>query len=126
LEDAYQKADEDSAIEFYTGQAAAALQRRLDKFEKEGLLRDIQSSEMDDEERVKKIRQLVQIGSTEALRGLVGVWIKWVVDNEHPAVVETTADLLLHSHAAVAPLVDQLAKSTPHDDQLRARILQEI
>jgi hypothetical protein len=127
LEAAEKAASEGSNRKYYAAQALDVIKQRQDKLEKEDLLDDIQQEDKKDEgERIKKIRQLVDSESPESLRGLVDIWIKWMVNNEHSAAVETIAVLMRESPMAVAPLVDQLVKNLPIDAQIRARVLNEI
>jgi HEAT repeat protein len=126
LKKAQEKTAEGSSNRYLTQQALDVVEQRLRRYERESLLKDIQSKELPEEQRIKKIKQFVQIGTADALRGLVEVWMTWVVNNLHPACVETTAELVRHNPLAVLPLVDELAKSVPLDDQIRAKVLDEI
>lgn len=114
LRDAKAKASQDPFREFreyLVGQTLEVIQQRLEKLEKEDLLKDIQNEQEPVEERIKKIKQFAQIQSTEALRGLVDVWVNWLDQPERAALSETTAEALRFNRLSVLPLVDQLAKT---------------
>jgi hypothetical protein len=121
LLDAKAKASKDSLREFLVVQALESIQNRLNQI----YHKDIGKVE-DEEEQIKKIKQLVRSESTEVLQDLVEVWVKWIINNDHPTVVERTASGMRENPLAVAPLVDQLAKNVALDPKIRTWVLKEI
>jgi hypothetical protein len=121
LMNAKAQAPKDSLREFLIVQSLDIIKNRLNQL----YHKDI-GKEEDEGEQIKKIKQLVGSESTEVLQDLVDVWIKWIINNDYPTVVERTALGMRENPLTVAPLVDQLAKNMPLDPKIRTWVLKEI
>lgn len=100
--------------------------QKSESLEEKSLLEGIRCTEEGDE-LIKTIKDLVSVGSASLLRQLVNEWVRWIIYENRPSVIDTAADSIRYSRFAVLPLVDQLAKGILlNDSQLRDKVLDEI
>lgn len=103
---------------YYANRALDVFQNRHKKLEEDRLLRVISDDQNEYEDRIQKIKQLLQADQTDAVRGLVEVWTQWLVDTEKSALVDAAAGVLRNSPSVILPLVDRLNKNYQSGDNL--------
>ena len=122
----FKAVNSDSPVWFdsYIDSTLNPYEKRSNALKAKHLLKEIGEGKAEGDELIKKIKDVASIGSAEGVRVLVDAWVHWVIFNEQPSIVDSTAEALRYSYLAVLPFVDQLTKDVPLVHQVLTDLLE--